>query len=271
MFSNQATVITSMSHLRVPWCRIVLTFVEVDRDYLQWHPKTWITNQEVITIKGWWTRIPPCLRWGSLPRSPLQVECVNLPLNSPHMLMTSRKRQAMVQRTIMIYTRTQMRMIIHSLPRKLLCRTALLEVVQRLTISVLLPKWTKTVPLRRCQTSTHLMIWEWTQVHQIWLSAPHVAGNSMRKLWRDIRKSVWKFSKRRERSLMLLSRGKPLMRVGKVWRVKDSVVGVDLIVDQNPVTTSQRCQQSSSQKELPTHLVRRYRNGSYRACSLGRL
>ena len=158
MFSNQATVITSMSHLKAPWCRIVLTFVEVGRDYLQWHPKTWVTNQEVITIKGWWTRIPPCLRWGSLPRSHLQVECVNLLLNSPHMLMISRKMQAMVQRTIMIYTRTRMRMIIHLLPRKLLCRTALLEVVQRLTISVQLPKWTKTVPLRRCQTSTHLMI-----------------------------------------------------------------------------------------------------------------
>ena len=61
------------------------------------------------------------------------------------------------------------------------------------------------------------------------------------------------------------------MRVGKVWRMKDLVVGVVLIVDLNPVTTSQRCQQSSSQKELPMHLVRRYQNGSYRACSLGRL
>ena len=90
----------------------------------------------------------------------------------------------------------------------------------------------------------------------------------MKKLSKDIRKSVSKFSKPRERSSMSLNRGKLLMLVGKEWKKKDLEVVEGLIVDQNQVTTSQRCQQGNRQAGEPLmHQAKRYQNGSY-ICSI---
>ena len=92
----------------------------------------------------------------------------------------------------------------------------------------------------------------------------------MKKLLKDIRKSVSKFSKPRERSSMSLSRGKPLMLVGKEWKKMDLVVAEGLIVVQNLVTTSQRCQQGNKLEEPQMPLERKYQNGNYKVCSLDR-